>query len=689
MLRYVVPTLLLLVFLTLPQGTDLDAWQNIDSTDTYHAWQYQEPDFAYPSLRMDLAKLDKSTLNQPFWSLFGQPRNYRYLTMTTSAQRVDFAVAYWRFINKQNVFSQSHSGGAFEVNSYRASEIPYQKCRDFAVSWWIKNSDLYDKTHKLTVGHLRDIDDPLLQETLQDAGELLYRTHVAGEPSVLCNDSPTFNDPQKYLPFLGTGAFIHQQFLIADGAEGTNLTQDLKERAVLTGDSLLCLANQTAQSLRKLCTSEVRTETQQRATVYSLANHQGQIALSICAPAVTNFRNGVAKIGLRLAAPVGSRETNEYESGDNHWTGAIDRNHKTTARTKYYDFRAIVDATGNWHYDVADYPDPQPRFYRPVSSTQSDDEYSYNRQAESYTIIYPSDSKLMPATSQSGYCGYDLFYLHAIPARFDWAGKFHQGLALVLKDGKFGYIDLSGKFIIPPTFEAAGSFSEGVAPALDSVSQKWGYIDKSGHFVIAPRFVAAYPFFAGLAVVGIGADEAVPPASPVNQSSLDLAYGREALHNSQAEVARRYFKKAIADDPHGPFAKQAQTFLTTRIPAKAIPFDAEVELRLACSDYTGQRTNLLKECIQKYPYFEWAYTALAKTYIDSNSSEYPQATQLLDQVRAINPNHLPALLLMSELNERNGHSMLASAELKAAKELNANDDLVRQALAAHGLSPGR
>jgi tetratricopeptide (TPR) repeat protein len=693
MLRYIVPTLLVLAFLTVPAATELDRWQHNECTENYRGWPRQNPDCAYPSLRMKLAQLDQATLQQSNWSLFGQPRTYGYLQKTTSVQRVDFAVSYLQFIiNQQYRYFARHSDLESGLGLYRSYEIPYERCRTFAISWWSKNSDLYDRKRLPAKGHFREVDDRFVQEALLDAGELLYRAHVAGVPSVLCNDSQAFSTPPKYLPFLEGGFFTHQQIIIDSGSDAPGFIQELKERALLTADSLIAGAQQTAEALKNCCADKNPVVPQ--APAYSLINRQGQIAAPINAPAVANFQNGIARIGLRLEAPIGAREKNQYGKFHHAWTGShLLSDHKFGASKTSYDFGAIVDTAGNWHYDVADYHDPNPEpgtdSYNPASSVQS--EYYYNRQAESHELVYPSDSRIRPVLSENGYVGYG--YDDATPVilpRFDWAGKFHQGLALVLQNGKFGYIDLKGKYVIPPTFEAAGSFSQGVAPALDSVSHKWGYIDETGHFVIAPRFQSAYPFFAGLAVVGIAADEVLPQASPVNQSSLDLVYGRAALEDKQAEVARQYLQKAIADDPHGPFAKQARLYLKTRVPAKTVPFDAEVELRVATADYSVERTHLLKDCVRKYPQFEWAYTALAQNYIDTNSiRSHKAAREVLEQLRKFNPEYLPALLLMAEIDRRNGDTALAKAHLQAAKALNPEDDLVRQALSSRGASSSR
>ncbi len=63
--------------------------------------------------------------------------------------------------------------------------------------------------------------------------------------------------------------------------------------------------------------------------------------------------------------------------------------------------------------------------------------------------------------------------------------------AAVKKDGKWGFIDNSGNFVIKPTFEDANSFCKGLAPAYES--GLWGYIDTNGRWAIEPTFKEAGP----------------------------------------------------------------------------------------------------------------------------------------------------------------------------------------------------
>ncbi len=56
----------------------------------------------------------------------------------------------------------------------------------------------------------------------------------------------------------------------------------------------------------------------------------------------------------------------------------------------------------------------------------------------------------------------------------------------------YGYVDLSGEWVIDPQFDFAQPFAEGLA--VVSIDEKYGYVDRSGELVIAPRFDFAESF---------------------------------------------------------------------------------------------------------------------------------------------------------------------------------------------------
>jgi hypothetical protein len=130
-----------------------------------------------------------------------------------------------------------------------------------------------------------------------------------------------------------------------------------------------------------------------------------------------------------------------------------------------------------------------------------------------------------------------------IPPAFDEVFPFSDGLALVHRDGRAGFIDRRGTIIIAPTFRAAwpfsdglatvmvggedlaggrpaqidraghlvsrlmpnerfvvgGTYTEGLVGAMFLNERAWGYVDRDGSVVIPPRFVSAGAFHGGLA----------------------------------------------------------------------------------------------------------------------------------------------------------------------------------------------
>lgn len=68
-----------------------------------------------------------------------------------------------------------------------------------------------------------------------------------------------------------------------------------------------------------------------------------------------------------------------------------------------------------------------------------------------------------------------------IPLKYDFAGNFSEGLAVVWKDGKTGFINEQGTIVIPLQFDSAVSFSEGLA--IVKQNNKWHLIDNQGKII--------------------------------------------------------------------------------------------------------------------------------------------------------------------------------------------------------------
>jgi hypothetical protein len=98
-----------------------------------------------------------------------------------------------------------------------------------------------------------------------------------------------------------------------------------------------------------------------------------------------------------------------------------------------------------------------------------------------------------------------------VPLQFDRVDPkgFSDGKALVQSNGKWSFIDKAGKVVIEPKrgnwWPDAHGFSEGLALMRGTVpggtKSRLGFIDKTGKFAIEPRFEEAEDFSEGLAVV--------------------------------------------------------------------------------------------------------------------------------------------------------------------------------------------
>lgn len=102
-----------------------------------------------------------------------------------------------------------------------------------------------------------------------------------------------------------------------------------------------------------------------------------------------------------------------------------------------------------------------------------------------------------------------------IPPRFDNASPFNEDLALVREAGKYEFIDSSGAVVLKPPYDIVLDFSEGLAAVnigqrrnrslgLIMAPGRWGYIDKTGTLAIPLQFTHAEDFSEGMAGVQVG-----------------------------------------------------------------------------------------------------------------------------------------------------------------------------------------
>jgi hypothetical protein len=83
---------------------------------------------------------------------------------------------------------------------------------------------------------------------------------------------------------------------------------------------------------------------------------------------------------------------------------------------------------------------------------------------------------------------------------YDFAGEFINGMATVMKDNKYGYINSSFDLTVPCIYTNSRSFSEGLASVADT-SGHWGYINKNGKLIAPFIYDITDEFSCGRAMV--------------------------------------------------------------------------------------------------------------------------------------------------------------------------------------------
>jgi hypothetical protein len=90
-----------------------------------------------------------------------------------------------------------------------------------------------------------------------------------------------------------------------------------------------------------------------------------------------------------------------------------------------------------------------------------------------------------------------------IPPRFKGAHGFSEGLALVETETSPGFIDRRGEMVIKLEDRISFGFKEGFA-AVRTRQMGWGFIDRNGKFISEDRYLHVASFSEGLAAVAIG-----------------------------------------------------------------------------------------------------------------------------------------------------------------------------------------
>lgn len=142
-----------------------------------------------------------------------------------------------------------------------------------------------------------------------------------------------------------------------------------------------------------------------------------------------------------------------------------------------------------------------------------------------------------------------------IALSYESANNFINGKALVkMKAGSFALIDLTGKVLKSYPYEMVDDYGEGMLAFRKSNEGKWGYMDESGKVMIEPKFTGTQSFIEGKAIVNVDNNYGLIDTQgnyiikPNYNSLLYLGENRFALGKSpDPENPYLFPKYAIAD----------------------------------------------------------------------------------------------------------------------------------------------
>lgn len=148
-------------------------------------------------------------------------------------------------------------------------------------------------------------------------------------------------------------------------------------------------------------------------------------------------------------------------------------------------------------------------------------------------IIFPK-----PHDNKYGYL--DKSGKKVIPAIYDSAGSFKEGLAVVEVNSKYGFIDEKGKQVIPMKYIKASAFTESLAAVkifnnTTSIDKTVMYIDKSGNIKLTCKYDDVYAFSEGLARVEINGNSYIGKSGFIDKTGKEIIGCKYDQANSFSE----------------------------------------------------------------------------------------------------------------------------------------------------------
>jgi len=101
--------------------------------------------------------------------------------------------------------------------------------------------------------------------------------------------------------------------------------------------------------------------------------------------------------------------------------------------------------------------------------------------------------------SEEGYM--DMQGKIVIPPQYQSASYFINGLACVKRNGKSGFINKKGKVVVPLLYDGHLHFKDGMAEV--NINDQYGYINTAGKLVIPMKYTNSYGFYDGLAIARV------------------------------------------------------------------------------------------------------------------------------------------------------------------------------------------
>ena len=174
-------------------------------------------------------------------------------------------------------------------------------------------------------------------------------------------------------------------------------------------------------------------------------------------------REGTVQIEFRKGTFGGEFENGRaafYKTDDQG--GLIDRNGDWVIKPKYHSCY-YNESCQVWELEYGDFDGTEDVYYFQTGMLVKGISLVKEITSE-YLVAYEGSKAALFLIGDSDYS----------KVKFDYLENFSEGLAVARANGKYGYINTQGEWVIAPQFSNARSFSDGLAAVCDG--EQWGYI---------------------------------------------------------------------------------------------------------------------------------------------------------------------------------------------------------------------